>query len=224
MPPTISFCLPVFNGQAVIAQTINSLLKQKEKGEILVFNDGSTDNTRRILEFFKDDITIIDSKERVGHAKGRNTLAQAAKGDIIAICDADIYEAERSTAIVEFFEQEKKDVFHSALNCCKAEDPSVVWQQEAYNWDFKSKCPISYPTVAYRRELALSCPHREETMETCLYEFVLLDMHKEGAEFGGCQNPLMLKYEGDSHRNKKDAWKIKQRIYKEYGIEIEISQ
>tara|TARA_Y100000034_G_scaffold91620_1_gene110561 strand:- start:3612 stop:4283 length:672 start_codon:yes stop_codon:yes gene_type:complete len=219
----LSFCLPVYNGQYLIAQCIESLINQKVKGEIIVYHDGSTDNTKRILDFYKNDINVIHMKERKGHAKGRNLLVQEASGDIIVICDNDIYDENRSQAITEFFDEEEKDVFYSALTCCSSKNPSEIWRQEAYEWDFNSKCNISYPTVAYRRDLALRCPHREDSMETDLYEFVLLEMNQEGAKFGGCQNPLMLKYEGDSLRNKKVAWELKQKIYKEeYGIEIQI--
>ncbi len=92
---------------------------------------------------------------------------------------------------------------------------------EAYEWDFKSKCPISHPTVSYRRKVAKKVDYMEETIDSDLYEFFLLDAHKKGFKFGGCQNPLMLKTEGGSNRNVEEAKKLKKELYKEYGIEID---
>mgnify|MGYP000577381944 CR=1 FL=1 len=217
----ISYIMPVYNGQNNISKAVKSLLNQNVKGEIIVINDGSTDNTKRILDYFSEEINIINLDTRKGAAYCRNLGNWESKGDIIAVCDCDIYYKERGEAIKEFFKKEKKDVFYSALHCRSADDPNKKWQQAAYAWDFKSKCPISHPTVAYRRLVAMECPYHEETIHSDLFEFCLLDMNTNKFEFGGCQNPLMMKIEGFKNRDMKESRKIKKKKYEDYGIKVE---
>ena len=55
----ISVIIPVYNTEKYLAQAIQSVLKQEEKPlEVIVVDDGSTDNTKNILEKY-DDSKII---------------------------------------------------------------------------------------------------------------------------------------------------------------------
>jgi glycosyltransferase involved in cell wall biosynthesis len=220
----ISYVLPIYNGQNTANQCIKGLLKQEVKPhEIIVINDGSDDFTQKILDFHADNITIVEHKERKGGAFCRNLGNDMATGDIIAVCDVDFYYAQRSTAIEEFFtEFKEKSVFYSGLYCRSSLTPTEQWQVEAFEWDFKSKCPISHPTVAYRREMTKEIKYHEDSIDTDLYEFFLLDANKKGYLMGGCQNPLMIKIEGDTVRDRSDARKLKIDKYKEYGIEVDM--
>lgn len=222
----ISYVLPVYNGQNNISECLESLLHQSYKNnEILVINDGSTDNTEKILDYYKKknyrNLRIFTNSERKGAAKCRNFLNDLARGEIIAVCDVDIYYKDRSKAIIEFFkEYPNYSVFYSALHCRDSKYKNNTWIQDAYLWDFKNKCPISHPTVAYKKELSLKHKYHEDSIETDLYEFMLLDMHKAGALFFGCNNPLMLKIEGNRKRDKETADKIKKEKYLQYGISL----
>jgi len=217
----ITFILPVYNAQATIALCLKSLICQKYRAEIIVIDDCSTDNTFRILQSFKDDIILFENEERKGAAWCRNFGNSKASEPVIAVCDADVYYKDRSKAIKEFFMRYKSmDVFYSALH---TKEPRNIYDKslcQAYEWDFKSKCPISHPTIAYRKKVTDKIKYKELSIETDLYEFFLLDAHKAGFKFGWTQNPLMLKFEGSSVRNKDKAWKLKRRLYKEYGITI----
>lgn len=222
MSGLISYVLPVYNCQSTLANCLNGLLKQEIKGEIIVIDDGSTDNTPIVLRHFKDKIDkIITNKTRKGGAYSRNRGNKVAKGDIIAVCDVDQYYKSRSTHIDAFFkENEDKDVFYSALHLKDHNDMLNKYTMDAYEWDFKSKCPISHPTVAYRKKILETVKYKELSIETDLYEFFLLDAHLEGFEFGGSQNPLMLKVEGNSIRKVGKAKDLKKDLYKKYGIDV----
>jgi glycosyltransferase involved in cell wall biosynthesis len=219
----ISYVLPVYNCEADLAPCLDSLLRQKEKGEIVVYDDGSTDHTKDIISHYKDKIDVlITAPERGGGAKARNEANKYATGQIIAVCDVDLYYNDRCVAIREFFEQnEDKDIFFSGLHLRPNNNYHEKYYQEAYEWDFKSKCPISHPTVAYRKSVIEKVKYPELTKESDLYEFFLLKAHKEGFKFGACQDPLLLKVEGNSVRDAKRAKEIKKREYKKLGIEIE---
>jgi len=219
----ISYVLPVYNAQNTIARCIQSLLDQEIKPyEIIVIDDASTDHTQRILDHYIDKLTlVINNREREGAAKCRNKGNALAKGSVIAVCDADVYYKSRSSAISQFFTENKdKSLFCSALHLRDATNPWQEWLQEAYDWDFKSKCPISHPTVAYRKKVIKKIKYKEITKDSDLYEFFLIDANKKKYKLGGCANPLMLKIEGNSNRNVEAARELKRQLYLKEGIKI----
>jgi glycosyltransferase involved in cell wall biosynthesis len=89
MEPLISVIIPVYNGEKYITEAINSVLRQNyENIEILVINDGSTDNTLEVLKTFGNKIKIF-SKENKGPSAARNVGLKNARGSIIGLLDAD---------------------------------------------------------------------------------------------------------------------------------------
>ncbi len=87
--PLVSVIVPTYNRSHSILQTIYSIINQSYKNyEIIVVNDGSTDNTIRILERFKDSIVLL-TQENKGQAAAKNTALKHAKGQFIAPLDSD---------------------------------------------------------------------------------------------------------------------------------------
>lgn len=90
--PSISMILSVWNEGDVIEKKLQNLLSldyPKEKIEILIGSDGSTDQTTRIIRGFNDPrIHLIERQERRGKMATLNELVQMAKNEIIAFCDA----------------------------------------------------------------------------------------------------------------------------------------
>ena len=90
MPPLLSIIVPVYNAEKYIEKTLESIFAQSFKDyEIIVVDDGSTDNTPAILNYFKDNITYIRQKNSGGPASPRNNGIFAAKGKYIALFDSD---------------------------------------------------------------------------------------------------------------------------------------
>lgn len=92
----VSVIIPMYNAENTIATCINSVLNQTYKGkiEIIVINDGSTDNSKRIVEEIIDnnrtDIEIkLVNKENGGVSYARNIGLHLAKGEYIALLDSD---------------------------------------------------------------------------------------------------------------------------------------
>ncbi|MEZ9201801.1 glycosyltransferase family 2 protein [Vibrio splendidus] len=87
----ISVIIPIYNGQEVLVNAVNSALAQEEVIEVICVNDGSTDGTVQLLE------SIIDKKLRIFNIKNsgasfaRNFGAKKAKGKYLAFLDADDY-------------------------------------------------------------------------------------------------------------------------------------
>jgi teichuronic acid biosynthesis glycosyltransferase TuaG len=93
-PPTVSIITPLFNAEPFIAETIQSVLEQTFSAwEMLVVDDCSTDNGRKIVE----QIAANDSRIRLitretnsgGPAAPRNAGMRLAQGRYIAFLDAD---------------------------------------------------------------------------------------------------------------------------------------
>lgn len=89
MNPEISVVIPVYNGQAHIAKTLDSVLRQTCKpAEIIVVNDGSTDATLDVLLAYVPRVTVITTPNR-GVSSARNTGVKASASALIAFLDAD---------------------------------------------------------------------------------------------------------------------------------------
>lgn len=87
--PFVSIVIPVYNAQDTIEAVINACLKQeypKQKLEIIVVDDGSTDRTREVVKRFA--VKYI-YQERGGPAKARNKGWRESVGDIICFTDSD---------------------------------------------------------------------------------------------------------------------------------------
>ena len=90
--PTVSVIIPVYNAQDGIKQCLDSLLNQSFTDfEIILLNDGSTDNSLEVIKKYaavNDFIRVID-KENEGVAKTRNKGIQLANGKYIVFIDND---------------------------------------------------------------------------------------------------------------------------------------
>lgn len=90
MQPLVSVIIPLYNAEKYIAETIVNLLQQTYKNiEILIINDGSTDNSlSRALNYESDRVKIF-SQINKGASSARNYGLKAAKGEFIQFLDAD---------------------------------------------------------------------------------------------------------------------------------------
>ncbi|MGM0486368.1 MAG: glycosyltransferase family 2 protein [Planctomycetota bacterium] len=91
--PAVSVIVPAHNDEPYIGQCIESILGQTfEDFELIVVNDGSTDNTPSIIEEYaaKDPrVRVIHTGQKSGRGAARNTGIEAARADLIAFQDAD---------------------------------------------------------------------------------------------------------------------------------------
>jgi len=84
----ISAIIPTFNRANFILKAINSIQNQTYKAnEIIIIDDGSTDDTKKILKNFKNTRIIRTKNKGVSHA--RNVGIKAAKNEWIAFLDSD---------------------------------------------------------------------------------------------------------------------------------------
>ncbi|HEY9405251.1 MAG TPA: glycosyltransferase [Pyrinomonadaceae bacterium] len=87
--PRVSVVIPVYNGRATIAGTIEHLFRQSlAPHEIIVVDDGSTDDTVEVLQRFGDRLKIL-RQPNGGPSSARNHGIREATGEFVALTDSD---------------------------------------------------------------------------------------------------------------------------------------
>jgi len=108
--PKVSVMVPVFNEEKTIRATLESLLKldyPKEKLEIVVINDASTDNTREIVEEYKMfGVKLVNKKKGEGKGYALNVGLDHVTGELVGCLDADSYvEPDALRKMIGFFDK-----------------------------------------------------------------------------------------------------------------------
>lgn len=90
MPPLVSILIPAYNAQQWIADTLQSALAQTwSRKEIIVVDDGSSDQTLRLARQFESKSVRVVTQPNRGAAAARNTALSIYQGDYIQWLDAD---------------------------------------------------------------------------------------------------------------------------------------
>jgi len=92
--PSVSLLVSAFNEEDILEKKIQNALEidyPRERFEILIGSDGSTDRTNDILRKYQDQISIYIAPENKGKAAMLNELQRRAKGDILVFCDANTF-------------------------------------------------------------------------------------------------------------------------------------
>ena len=87
---TLSIIIPVYNGEKYIKRCLDSIFTQSfENYEVIIVNDGSTDNTKNILDELKNDKLKIYNNENHGVSYSRNFGIEHSIGEYIMFVDVD---------------------------------------------------------------------------------------------------------------------------------------
>ena len=87
--PRVSVIIPVYNGAATIDRALKSVFDQTFTDyEVVVVDDGSTDDTPSVLAKYGDKIRVVRKSNR-GLPAARNTAVAASRGELLALIDHD---------------------------------------------------------------------------------------------------------------------------------------
>jgi len=120
--PTLSIIIPVYNEEAFIKKTIEKVLKADSlelKKEIIVVEDGSTDDTTKILKRIQKKygmlITVIFKRHNEGKGEALKTGFLNSSGDIVLIQDSDLeYNPDDYPLLLEPFIKNDADVVYGS--------------------------------------------------------------------------------------------------------------
>lgn len=88
--PLVNVMMPVYNGQKYLSEAIESVLAQTyPRWELIVVDDGSTDESLKIARQYADPRVRVFHQENAGEAAARNEALRQMSGELVAFLDAD---------------------------------------------------------------------------------------------------------------------------------------
>jgi cellulose synthase/poly-beta-1,6-N-acetylglucosamine synthase-like glycosyltransferase len=145
--PFISFLIPCYNEEGSLEETVENLARVNypdSKKEIIIVNDGSKDNTAEIAASLgkKYDFIRVLNKPNSGKADSLNKAIKIARGELIAIVDADSFPEKNAVSkMIGYFDDKKV-----------AAVTSRVLVKNQGNYLVKSQV-IDYAIIAWTRKL-----------------------------------------------------------------------
>jgi glycosyltransferase involved in cell wall biosynthesis len=92
MSPRVSVVTPAHNSEEFLGEALRSIEAQSyEDWEVVVADDASTDRTAEVAKEFGPRVTVVRSERNVGPAGARNLALDHARGELVALLDADDY-------------------------------------------------------------------------------------------------------------------------------------
>lgn len=138
--PLVSIGLAVYNGEKHIIRAINSVINQTYTNwELIIVNDGSTDNTVKLIQAFTDSrITLIHNDQNLGVTPTRNKYLNKARGKYLAVIDADDeWHVNKLKIQVKFLEDHKEygicGCYANRINNAK----SYIWKYPVTNEEIR---------------------------------------------------------------------------------------
>ena len=203
----ISVIINCYNSEKYISKCLESVLNQTYKDlEILIINDGSTDDTLKIIKSYKDKRIKVINTPDIGISRARNVAIDNFKGDYIFFIDAD-----------DFIEKDTIDYLYKLIKKYKVEMATCM-SQVIYNYDFIKEKPnkdVDYiDSIEVLKKVLLSIErngniwgklmHKElvknhrfeerEVSDVCVIYKMLLDIKK--VAYGRCVKYYYLKHQG----------------------------
>ena len=127
--PFFTIVIPTYNRARFIINTIDSILQQKYRNyELIVIDDGSTDNTESLVRNIDDERVKYIKKENGERGAARNKGVEFSRGEYINFIDSDdlIYPNHLATAH-RFIIERKPEIFHLGYDI---KDPNLNFERE----------------------------------------------------------------------------------------------
>ena len=163
-----SIIIPTYNRADFILNALNSVFAQTYKNfEVIVVDDGSTDNTEALLKGMKDPRFIYIKKENKERAAARNAGVRMAQGEYITFLDSDdlLYPDHFETAFHFIGSNNHPEFFHLAYHI-KDDKGNLLQKTIPYKGNMNDKIIfgnfLSCIGVFIRRDIALQHPFNED--------------------------------------------------------------
>lgn len=158
--PKVTVLMPVYNGQKYLKEAIDSILSQEFTDfEFLIINDGSTDDSGKIIASYTDPrIRIINNEKNIGLVNTLNKALKLCNGEYIARMDCDDISTKNRLAVQVKFMDKNKNVGASGSSYYLFRNnkknvmhfPLTEKEIECY---FVFNCPIAHPSAIIRRSV-----------------------------------------------------------------------
>jgi glycosyltransferase involved in cell wall biosynthesis len=202
--PRVSVVIPTFNCAGYLGRALRSALSQSYRDfEILVVDDGSTDDTRELVAQFGDAVRYFH-RANGGLSAARNLGLSHAGGELIAYLDADdLWYPQRLEEGVRFLDAHAEcGVVHSEVTIIDAADAVIHqrWHREtgqaypegACVLDLLERSHVYVPTVLERRACIERVGVFDERLKSTQDYLHWIRIAMEGMAFGYIAEPLAL--------------------------------
>ena len=231
--------MPVYNRTQSVHHAIQSILDQTfDLWELIIVDDGSVDDTERMVKLFKDERIRYFKRPHKGISASRNFGNKKARGQIIVVQDSDDMSfPDRLEEINKYFTSnpETDYLYHWAY--IRAVDirhgARAIHREIHRSGAYDRRKAITVPYIpgqsAYRKEAVLKYPYREELIAWDDWGLIVdFSMHK--LKFGVLEKPL---YEyvitGDSITTLSDTNGVREKdkatleniLRKEYKLDVQ---
>lgn len=153
----LSICLPSYNGSDTIAATLDSILIQSYQNfEIVVNDDGSKDDTEKVVKSFKDKrIKFFKNKKNLGYGDNLNTFKSKITGDVMVLMAQD--------------DILLKDALLKIANGFLIDDDIGIVTRPYYQFEYDPTIPIRYwPPPSTKKDLIISIHAKKELIEAVI--------------------------------------------------------
>ena len=221
--PIVSVIITAYNEGACIEKSLQSVVNQSYRNiEILVFTDGCTDNTVGVVKKLSDldsRIILLESKENVGKGKGRNTAMENAKGDLLAIFDADDYmHPTRIEKQVKFFQENPEiSILGTQLNYIDKNSGKKnithfpTTHSEIWKAPFRS-IPLANPSAMIRKKVFEAVRFKEELLFAQDYD-LWFQSHNQGFRFANLEEVLVDYSSVSTSKWKSTKFQLRVKFY-----------
>ena len=170
MNPVLSVLMPVYNAALYLEEAIKSVLNQSFSDfELIVLNDGSTDDSLTITQQFANNdarIVVYDGKQNMGIANVLNTGLGIARGQLIARMDSDDISLPNRYSVQVRYMLEHPDVDLCSCGMKQFGESDKLMFYDNSNEEIKFNAmffsPILHPTVLWRRDKMKSFSYEQE--------------------------------------------------------------
>ena len=164
-----SIIIPTYNRASFITKTIHSVLNQSYPNfELIIVDDGSTDNTEECVKSIKDNRISYYKKENGERAKARNYGTALAKGDYVNFLDSDdiLFSNHLDEAFKIIINSKSAEIFHLNFDI-RNEDEKILSKPKMIKGDLnlqlvKKGNLLSCNGVFIRKDIAILYPFNED--------------------------------------------------------------
>lgn len=179
----VSVLLAVRDGEPYIHEAVQSIVQQTYKNwELIVIDDGSTDNTAEIVKSFNDSRIRLFQQQNQGLASSLNRAAGLAKGELLIRQDADdISSIERFEKIVDIYKANKTValIATGAVIIDETGEPLIEKKivkdkSDALKLICKIQNPFVHGSLAFTKQVYIACKGYDERFPTSQdFDFVV---------------------------------------------------
>ena len=221
----IYIVIPLYNKESRISATLQSVLRQNgPEFEIVVVNDGSTDNSVLVVESFDDHRLNLVNQKKGGPAAARNTGIREANGDWILFLDADDelmpdalttfmslvkkYPNEKCFVCNFYLERDGQRKIHSYLY------PEKIIKKPFWAWSFGKLLPVAGSALFHKDITArFAFDERYKRYEDADWLFRIMQENR----FVRCPKPVMIYNLGSAQASRR-----RNDIYEDYICNMDL--